>query len=183
MEASTVAAAHSTISRRVLRLYEVFPLLCPSCGAPMRIIAFIAPIPRRPVRSWTTSVSLPHHHRSPPPAARPARTARRRPGRIRAGDPLRSIPSPITTTIKAFHGDRRQPCVIFPRERHLSARQTLVRWQILPSGARFYPLEPISTVAKGLDALKAPADTSPDAVGFPSLLWSRSRRWRRALTP
>jgi len=27
------------------RLYEVFPLLCPSCGAPMRIIAFITDTP------------------------------------------------------------------------------------------------------------------------------------------
>lgn len=35
---------------------------------------------------------------------------------------------------------------------------------------KFHPLEPISTAAKGLDALQAPADTSPDAVGFPSLI-------------
>ena len=30
---------------RLARLYEVFPLLCPSCGAPMRIIALITDTP------------------------------------------------------------------------------------------------------------------------------------------
>ena len=65
-----------------------------------------SPIPRQSAKSWTTSVSLPHRHRSPPPVLPPAWTARRRPRRIRACVSLRSIRSPITTTIKAFHGDR-----------------------------------------------------------------------------
>jgi len=87
------------------RLYAVFPLLCASCGAPMRIIAFIAPIPQRPVRSSGMAVSLPHHHRSPPPAVLAVGTARRRPRKFRDGASLRSIPRPITTSIKASHGD------------------------------------------------------------------------------
>jgi len=66
-----------------------------------------SPIPRRSARSWTPSVSLPLRHRSPPPAALPVGTARRRPRSIRAGHSLRSIRSPITTTSNAFHGDRR----------------------------------------------------------------------------
>ena len=34
-------AAHYLWAVLVARIYEVFPLLCPICGGPMRIIAFI----------------------------------------------------------------------------------------------------------------------------------------------
>lgn len=53
------------------RLYEVFPLVCPSCGAPMRIIAFITDIPA--IRQILEHIGEPS---TPPPLA----TARGPPG-------------------------------------------------------------------------------------------------------
>ena len=48
-------------------IYEVLPLVCPSCGESMRIIAFISdPVP---IRSILTHLDLP----SRPPALSPAR--------------------------------------------------------------------------------------------------------------
>jgi hypothetical protein len=155
------------------RLYELFPLLCPSCGAPMRIIAFITDTPAiRQIPDHIGEPSTP-----PPPAALPDGTDRRRPRRIRTGDSLRSIRSPITTTIKAFHGDRRflrsqtvtaSAALVtvgvpdFSLDRHISPR-------IAPMyDGRFHLLEVISIAAKGLGAPAGRADTSPQAVGFPS---------------
>jgi hypothetical protein len=88
---------------RLARLYAVFLLLCPACGAPLRIIAFITDTPAiRQILDHIGEPSTP-----PPPAALPDGAARRRPRRSRSGDSLRSILSPITTTTKAFPGDRR----------------------------------------------------------------------------
>jgi hypothetical protein len=43
------------------RLYEVFPLLCPSSGAPMRIIAFITDTPAiRQILDHIREPSTPH---------------------------------------------------------------------------------------------------------------------------
>ena len=44
--AATVTAwpastAHYLWAALIARIYEVFPLICPHCGGPMRIIAFI----------------------------------------------------------------------------------------------------------------------------------------------
>ena len=53
----------------IARIYDVLPLVCPSCGASMRIIAFITdPVP---VRSILTCLDLP----SRPPLLSPARGA------------------------------------------------------------------------------------------------------------
>ncbi len=35
------SAAHYLWAALIARIYEVFPLICPQCGGPMRIIAFI----------------------------------------------------------------------------------------------------------------------------------------------
>ena len=53
----------------IARIYDVLPLLCPSCGASMRIIAFVTdPVP---VRSILTYLDLP----SRPPPLSPARAS------------------------------------------------------------------------------------------------------------
>jgi hypothetical protein len=44
-ETSSRSPARYLWAMLLARLYEVFPLLCPSCGAPMRIIAFITDTP------------------------------------------------------------------------------------------------------------------------------------------
>ena len=49
------------------RIYDVFPLLCPSCGGSMRIIAFVTD--PAPVRSILSHLDLP----SRPPPLTPAR--------------------------------------------------------------------------------------------------------------
>ena len=52
----------------IARIYDVLPLVCPSCGASMRIIAFVTdPVP---VRSILTYLDL----ASRPPLLRPARS-------------------------------------------------------------------------------------------------------------
>ena len=49
------------------RLYEEFPLLCPSCGAPMRIIAFLTDTPA--IRQILDHIGKPHQ----PPSIHPPR--------------------------------------------------------------------------------------------------------------
>ncbi len=51
------------------------------------------------------------------------------------------------------------------RSYHFSSHRTSVRWQIPPSGADLFGGEGPATV---LDALARRADTSSQAVGFPS---------------
>jgi hypothetical protein len=41
LEPAPPRAARYAWARLLARIYEVFPLLCPLCGAPMRIVAFI----------------------------------------------------------------------------------------------------------------------------------------------
>jgi hypothetical protein len=175
-ETASRSPARYLWAMRLARLYAVFLLLCPACGDRCGS-SRSSPIRRRCTRSWTTSASLPHRHRSPPPAPAlrnpvplgyqpepslvrafaassqltlPEGTARRRPRRIRPGDSPRSILSPITTTTKAFPGDRRflraqtvriPAAPVAPAVRDASAcwafssHRTSVRWQIPPSGA------------------------------------------------
>jgi hypothetical protein len=70
---ATEAAPSSGRSARIrwaqllARIYEVLPLLCPSCGGQMRILAFLTDPPV--VRSILVHLDLPHR---PPPVA-PAR--------------------------------------------------------------------------------------------------------------
>jgi hypothetical protein len=61
------AAARSRWARLLARIYEVFPLTCPDCGADMRILAFITAT--EPTDAILTHLGLPT---TPPPFA-PAR--------------------------------------------------------------------------------------------------------------
>ncbi|CAN5586628.1 hypothetical protein BH23BAC4_BH23BAC4_03890 [soil metagenome] len=51
------AAARSRWARRLARIYEVFPLLCPDCGGDMRILAFITAA--EPVDAILSHLGLP----------------------------------------------------------------------------------------------------------------------------
>ena len=70
-ERATRSSARYLWAMLLARLYEVFPLLCPSCGAPMRIIAFITDTPA--IRQILDHLGEPS---TPPPLA----TARGPPG-------------------------------------------------------------------------------------------------------
>jgi hypothetical protein len=64
---SSARSARIRWAQLVARIYEVLPLLCPSCGGQMRILAFLTDPPV--VRSILVHLDLPHR---PPPVA-PAR--------------------------------------------------------------------------------------------------------------
>ncbi len=77
LDAQSAASSHdgATPDRRtssrwaslIARIYDVLPLVCPSCGASMRIIAFVTdPVP---VHSILTYLDLPNR----PPLLSPAR--------------------------------------------------------------------------------------------------------------
>ncbi len=51
----------------IARIYETFPLVCPNCGATMRIMAFI--IEAAPIRHILQQIGEPHE----PPPLHPAR--------------------------------------------------------------------------------------------------------------
>jgi hypothetical protein len=70
-ETGSRSAARYLWAMLLARLYEVFPLLCPSCGASMRIIAFITDTPA--IRQILDHIGEPS---TPPPLA----TARSPPG-------------------------------------------------------------------------------------------------------
>jgi hypothetical protein len=61
------AAARSRWARLLARIYEVFPLACPDCGADMRILAFITAA--EPVDAILNHLGLP----TTPPPLSPAR--------------------------------------------------------------------------------------------------------------
>jgi hypothetical protein len=58
----TSAPARIRWAQLLARIYEVLPLLCPSCGGEMRILAFLTDPPV--VRSMLEHLDLPHR---PPP--------------------------------------------------------------------------------------------------------------------
>ena len=60
-------AARSRWARLLARIYEVFPLLCPGCGAEMRILTFITAA--EPVHAILRHLGLP----TTPPPLSPAR--------------------------------------------------------------------------------------------------------------
>ena len=83
------------------RIYEIFPLRCPKCGAEMRIIAFIITEAPKCARSSRTWANRPHRH-----AWR--RLAAHRCGRCRLPGRTDSTPRPsqhrITNSISASRG-------------------------------------------------------------------------------
>lgn len=60
--ALTGAAARSRWARLLARIYEMFPLRCPECGAEMRILAFLTD--PEPVDAILRHLDLPPHHSS-----------------------------------------------------------------------------------------------------------------------
>lgn len=66
-DATQRTAACSRWARLLARIYEVFPLLCPDCGAEMRILAFITAA--EPVETILRHLGLP----ATPPPLSPAR--------------------------------------------------------------------------------------------------------------
>jgi hypothetical protein len=88
----------------LVRIYEVFPLVCPDCGGAMRIIAFITDAPT--VRDILDHLGDPRHHPvSRPPAARPIGHARCQSGWLRPPCPagtgvrVRSTHRLVTPTV------------------------------------------------------------------------------------
>jgi len=80
------------------RIYEVFPLVCPTCGGAMRILAFITDAPT--VRAILTPLGVP----TAPPPIPPARG----PPRWEAADVEQdSPPDPALQPAPAYEFDQR----------------------------------------------------------------------------
>jgi hypothetical protein len=66
---SSARSARIRWAQLLARIYEVLPLLCPSCGGQMRILAFLTDPPT--VRSILVHLDLPHRPPPVPPARGP----------------------------------------------------------------------------------------------------------------
>lgn len=63
-------SAHYPCALLIARLFLTLPLVCPNCGADMRIIAFVTETPRCGEFSPTSASRPSRHHVSAPPAGR-----------------------------------------------------------------------------------------------------------------
>jgi len=148
-----VGAARYAWARLLARIYEVFPLLCPLCGADMRIIAFITD-------ASTTRAILVHLGEPPaPPRIAPAR-----------GPPLWDLPDAGAGTFDPHA----RPAAAYEFDQRIA-------WQPQASAARRAPrragarLRPPRTRRGRADACKTPAPAATVAPPRPRSA-SASRR-------